>query len=305
MAEFNVELQKISSSADRLIELKRRMNDLKAEVDGVKLKGIMNTSYSYRIEAALREISEKILDEAARMDSLGSALQYAVTQYSNAENAILNSDAGSAGSSSRNADSKNWWDQFWSWLTGKDKETHEPTPQEREKAADDAMKKALRDELRDFKYSRLNWTFSSVEQRKQILQDYLTAVIAIYGLQHVNATINWDNNATYTSTSITWGYYTHGNHTVTLNERALSGTEWTWDSYSLLGTVAHELRHAYQHEAVDDPSRFTVSEETVSSWRENFRNYISSDTDYQRYRDQPVERDARDFEVGRPFLGLF
>lgn len=42
-----------------------------------------------------------------------------------------------------------------------------------------------------------------------------------------------------------------------------------------------------------------VSEETIDQWDDNFDNYISSDTDYTKYRNQPVEVDARDFQVGR------
>ena len=67
----------------------------------------------------------------------------------------------------------------------------------------------------------------------------------------------------------------------------------------LLETVSHEPRHAYQHEAVDHPTKFMVSKETIDTWKKNFDNYIDSGTNYQQYRDQPVEVDARSFQVTR------
>ncbi len=308
MADFRIELDRIAASSDDLRTVKNKLNTLKSDVDSINLSGILEASYRSQIDAALRRASEKIMDEAVRMDSLGSALNYAVTQYLNAENAILNSESALNDGSAQNADNRNWWQRFWDWLTGNESDDHEPTALEREKAADDAMRKALRDELRDYKYSRLHWTFASVDERKRILQDYMTAVITIYGLQHVAAEITWANDATYTERSITWGYYSPDTRTVTLNERALSDDISTWDCYELIGTVSHELRHAYQHEAIENPAEFMVSEETVEAWRNNFPGYgeyISSSQDYQRYRDQPIERDARSFEVDRPFLGLF
>ena len=118
-------------------------------------------------------------------------------------------------------------------------------------------------------------------------------------LQDVNPNIKWDSDATYSANTITWGYYTHGSHTVTLNAQALTDSKGNWDFYELLETVSHELRHAYQHEAIDHPTDYMVSEETIDIWKENFKNYISSGDDYQGYRNQPVEVDARDFQVSR------
>ena len=127
----------------------------------------------------------------------------------------------------------------------------------------------------------------------------MAEVIRIYGLKDVRPNINWDSNLTYSNTSATLGQYTDNNHTVTLNERVLSDRISNWDSYLLLATVSHELRHAYQHEAVKHPTDFMVSEETLKTWKNNFDHYVKPSQNYQRYRDQPVEVDARNFEVTR------
>lgn len=124
-------------------------------------------------------------------------------------------------------------------------------------------------------------------------------VMKIYGLQDVSPDIIWDSDATYNEQSITWGYYTHAKHSVTLNAQALTDSEGNWDSYLLIQTVSHELRHAYQHEAIDHPTDYMVSKETIEEWKNNFDNYINSDTDFEGYRKQPVEADARDFQVSK------
>lgn len=85
----------------------------------------------------------------------------------------------------------------------------------------------------------------------------------------------------------------------TLNEKVLTDSISWCDSYELLGTVAHELRHAYQHEAVAHPTRFMVSQETIDAWKYNINHYISSDDSPKGYWDQVIEVDARDFEVSR------
>lgn len=68
------------------------------------------------------------------------------------------------------------------------------------------------------------------------------------------------------------------------------------NSYNLMGTITHELRHAYQHQAVDNPENFVVTEETIDVWETNFDNYISPSTDFDLYQEQPVEVDAREFQ---------
>ena len=50
---------------------------------------------------------------------------------------------------------------------------------------------------------------------------------------------------------------------------------------------------------VDHPTDYMVSEVTIDEWDDYFDNYISSDTAYNKYRNQPVEVDARDFQVSR------
>jgi hypothetical protein len=73
---------------------------------------------------------------------------------------------------------------------------------------------------------------------------------------------------------------------------------------TILGTVAHEVRHAQQHKAVDDLPWWWwedydgppgVTQEEAEEWRDNFADYQTSEDDgFDAYRDQPVEKDARE-----------
>ncbi len=306
MAVFSVDTDSIIASSKQIAELAEELQNIRNRLDGIPLSGAIEGQYRAQIDQVLNDLLRDVTDEAAKMNTLGSALNLIAVRYKDAEEAILsNLTSKSDGTYVDNnlnqagTDKRKWWQKFWGWITRKEPDDYKTTSSEQEKAADAAMKKKLWEVLQDEKYSPENWDKSSVEERKKILQDYMNEVIAIYGLKDVKTKIRWDNNATYTEGSITWGYYTHGTHSVTLNERALTDSVGGWDSYDLLETVSHELRHAYQHEAIDHPTDFMVSKETIDSWNDNFKHYISSSTDYQGYRDQAVERDARDFQVNR------
>ena len=86
--------------------------------------------------------------------------------------------------------------------------------------------------------------------------------------------------------------------------------EGNLDDPTILGTVAHEVRHAQQHKAVDDLPWWWwedyhgppgVSQDEVEDWRDNFDDYkTSKDDGFDAYHDQPVEADAR--ETGGGYL---
>lgn len=305
MTDINVNTNNIISYSMEIHQTAVRLSRLGKEIEAVKKAGFFNSAYNTMINASIMNLSESVLTKAAKMDSMGSALETIANYYRRAEKAILSGKSGIIISIADifpvlpGTDKRNLWEKIVDWFRHKDPDMYDTTTRAQEKAADAMMKKELWKILQDEKYSPEHWDKASIEERKQILQDYMNEVIKVYGLKDVNVNINWDPDAKYTSKSITWGYYTHGTHTVTLNEAALADSVGNWDSYDLLETVSHELRHAYQHEAIDHPTQFMVSKETIDTWKNNFDNYINSDTDYDAYRAQPVEVDARDFQVNR------
>ena len=301
MAQFKVDTDKLANVSHDIVNVSARLKAASGELALVKLAGSLTSSAGRSVEQTLRRIVRDVSDEAAKMSSFSKALQTIADKYRETEKAISGMKGEESASSQTGTDKRSGWRKFWDWVFNKEPDEYDTTTKEQEKAADAAMKQELWTVLQNEKYSEENWSKASVEQRKQILQDYMDEVIKIYGLQDVKHTIDWSPNSTYTPSSITWGYYSPDYHTVSLNVRALSDSVGSWNSYDLFGTVAHELRHAYQHEAVDHPTRFMVSKETIDTWGNNFKpgNYISSEDDYDAYRAQPVEVDARNFEVSR------
>ncbi|TQK72486.1 hypothetical protein [Nocardioides sp. SLBN-35] len=68
------------------------------------------------------------------------------------------------------------------------------------------------------------------------------------------------------------------------------------DDPATISTIAHEVRHAAQHKYVDDYPDLPpgVDPDEVEDWDENFDDYVDPDDDFDGYRDQPVESDARE-----------
>lgn len=137
-------------------------------------------------------------------------------------------------------------------------------------------------------YNKNTWNKASIEERKNILTKYLAELSIIYGVT-VSSSINF-----YSGSNSDRGSYAHSKRLVSINEKYLTRA----DSYQIMQTVVHEMRHAYQHAAVDNPDSYEVSMETIKQWKNNFSNYKSTSdghTTYSEYVSQPVEYDAKNF----------
>ena len=297
MGTFNADTDRIISYSVEIINLARQLKYYNNDINNVSLAGCMGGPYGLALQSSISRAANSVLVEAARMETMGKALRTIAEKYRATEKA--NSGILNQAGSTRGTDKRNPVEKIIDWFRHKEPDTYDTTTLEQEKAADAAMKRRLWEVLQDEKYSPEHWDKASVEERQQILQDYVDEVIAIYGLQDVDRRIRWDNEATYTDSSITWGYYDHDDHSITLNERALTDSVSSWDSYDLLETVSHELRHAYQHEAVDHPTDYMVTAETIAEWDYNIDHYIRPEVNYDGYRDQTIEVDARDFQINR------
>ena len=80
------------------------------------------------------------------------------------------------------------------------------------------------------------------------------------------------------------GRYNHEINTVSINEYILD------DPKEAVDTAAHELWHAYQHEKASDPQSTKDF-----MYKFNFENYIRPSDDFDGYRKQLVEAEARTF----------
>lgn len=156
------------------------------------------------------------------------------------------------------------------------------------------------------------WSDLTPEEREAIVQVMVDEMAEEYGLDTpVNVSIrDMTDPATGRRPNGSWS---ESNQLLSLDINNL-------EDPALLHTIAHEVRHAAQHQMIRDKNhnpgfieqfmidrgwrehpfdRHDVDRATVEAWEENFKpgNYVRDPWD--RYAQQPVERDAR--EAGREF----
>lgn len=272
----------------------------------------INTGSSVLLKLQIAQMHDQALTAAAQLDTLKEALEEIVRLYAACEQRIVGNATGipvensneNRENSEEGADKRNWWQRFIDWLFGKDTDTnYTHTTAEQEAAADAQMQQQIADLCDTDRFSEDTWENATVEERKDILEEYMREILGIMGID-VAANID------FTPRPPTGGYITNGSYSPSSNSVYINGyiieNYSAARSYELMTTIVHELRHAYQHAAVDNPTRYQVSQETIDRWSDSFDNYrgsdrirredgVSQDEAYRRYRNQAVEVDARSF----------
>ena len=164
----------------------------------------------------------------------------------------------------------------------------------------------------DERFSRDVWENSNRSEREAILTDFLAEVQEIMETM-ANSSINFFSGDEYSG-----GWYRHNAprsrhpmyfamrryRRIGINRDVLEPTARLTCWREPFDLLIHEVRHAYQHEAIDDPLKHMVSDETREHWRTNRagNNYISPPGSdgcrnccLTRYLTQPVEWDAFHF----------
>jgi len=148
------------------------------------------------------------------------------------------------------------------------------------------------------------WEKMSKEERLGVISNIYDDLASKYGLEKVPINVEDlpDKKIWFFTWSDSKGQY-RGDQIQIDIDNLLSN-----DGRDLLDTVVHEIRHQIQHlsailfrengDTATLPSG--VSLEQARLWSENFKteNYIEPQDDYQGYRDQPIEQDARNFAGG-------
>lgn len=157
-----------------------------------------------------------------------------------------------------------------------------------EKVHDFKLRTQAHDYLKREQYSKEKWETLSVDQKKASLTAMVGDLNRLLGT-NISGNIEFYHDATRRSR----GQYVHGEKKVRINECYLIG-DTSWRIYQ---TVIHEMRHAYQHYAVENPDKVNVSKETIAKWKENFENYKSpkNGCSFEEYISQPIEWDAKNF----------
>lgn len=134
-----------------------------------------------------------------------------------------------------------------------------------------------REVLSSFRQSQ--WENLSVKEQKSAIENLANYNASILGIDNPPVIMY------YRSDDVTdYGVFSESQHTIYINENNLRNAVETAD------TISHEYRHCYQHERAEK-----LENERDLEFRESFENYVSPENDYARYRDQLVERDAREY----------
>lgn len=96
-----------------------------------------------------------------------------------------------------------------------------------------------------------------------------------------------------------WGVYKFGDKKAVFNVAYLmvdkNNEQFRYLVKEILDTIIHELRHAVQHKAIEEPGFWGVSDEQRAEWAYNMEHYINPKTDIRAYAKQPIENDAASF----------
>ena len=282
MSELGTALESNSHQIDNVLSSVRRMQSVITEPTCVSLRGV----------------SDAVLTRAAHMGSLAEALQVIADSYDATEKRLVSTDAnGESQTRNKNGESDgsaSWCQKIMDFLKrvfhwNESVEEPEGVTREEEKAHDLFMQEQIFALLETSEFSKKTWNRASVAERKSILESFLVKIAAVFGVT-VSTSVNF-----YDGPQSERGYYSHSDRGVSINEKYLSRS----DSYQIMQTMIHEMRHAYQHAAVDDPSSYQVSAETIKAWADNFpaKNYKSTSkgNTYEEYVSQPIEWDAKNF----------
>lgn len=299
----------------------RAMNDSLTDITG-NLDSVIHTSFSAAQIMILKAISDKMIESASRLETFSEALEYIRNQYLRSEQMIINSDAPAETMGSdalKDAAAalalflkqvlkgvRDWMVEVG--LVPAEKQTRvdgKAVTKHQEMEQDLYMKQQIAKIRENSMYSEQNWKNASPEERQKLLKNYIKEITAILGLNITDIDFS-DYEPMDKDGYATMGYYNPKDDSVHINPWIIAeGDANGFKSYNLYTTVAHELRHAYQHAACNDHSRFVVTDETIASWQKSIDEYkstegfekggMSHDDAYKAYRNQTIERDARWF----------
>ena len=286
---LSVKTQKIEKAVNDLEKANKVLRDAQLEIQNVSNK-LKNKSSSFSNVSNILAMEVKDLDMLiSKLATMEDGLERAIDLYLQYERKISGDVAWKSLEIESNKKSKkrSWWNDVLDWIETGVWRNDEKAERIR---SDKAMAKELKKLIKSERYSKKTWKKATIEERKQILRELLEEMQKIYGVSLNNIMISSiESEPGY----ITYGYFQNSSGTICINADLLNDVS---NYKNIIDTLAHEMRHAYQYAVISNPENYQVDEETVEEWRENFNDYKTTDDDgYQAYRNQPIEKDAREF----------
>ncbi len=143
----------------------------------------------------------------------------------------------------------------------------------------------------------LKWETLNVSEKERVIR-----AVALIEKEELGISNNVEITvATEKMSDYTCGYYIDSSKEIFINYKYLNEGKVE----DVLQTILHEMHHAFVHytvESIDYKSEFVQDNyyyKQARMWKENTENYISSSTNYDKYRNQPIEADARAYAEER------
>jgi len=126
-------------------------------------------------------------------------------------------------------------------------------------------------------FKQENWEQLSIREQKQAVEKLADYNAEILGVEDKPRIIYYN-----AEDPCDFGGYSAKQNAIYINEYNMHDASETAD------TISHEYRHKYQHERAEK-----LETERDLEFKEGFDNYIRAEDDYQGYKEQLVESDAR------------
>lgn len=139
-------------------------------------------------------------------------------------------------------------------------------------------------------FTQGNWEQLTIQEQKQAVEKLADYNAEILGVKDKPRIVYYN-----TEDPCDFGGYSIKQNVIYINEYNIR------DAAEMADTISHEYRHKYQHERAEK-----LETERDLKFKEGFDNYIFAEDDYQGYKEQLVESDARAYaQVVRDKIDLF
>lgn len=143
----------------------------------------------------------------------------------------------------------------------------------------------------------LKWETLSVAEKERVIRSVALIEKEELGIsENVEITVFTEKMSEYTR-----AYYTNSSKEIFINYKYLNEGKVE----DVLQTVLHEMHHAFVYYTVDNLDyeselvRDNYYYKQAREWKENTENYLSSNADYDEYKNQPIEVAARTYAEER------
>lgn len=280
MAEFSIDTKRIYPMQGELDECYKKIREYAEKIEKVKNE-LDGKSYG-DIKTTLGILYDSVIEEAASALSMEKALTQILNAYLETEEKICGIGK----------EKRKFYQEVLAFLHLGNENYRDPEYYSTTRIQEQAMNEYLKQEclglLSEERYSESTWAKASVEERKEMLRQFLTELNSIFGINIEN--VNFEK----LDSSSTRGFYSNSNKAITINTSYIE--KKPEDSYMIMRTMIHEMRHAYQYAAIENPMDFVVTQATLDAWQHSFDTYKNSDdAGYDNYVSQSVEYDAKSF----------